>query len=94
MSSGCTLCACLPEKAMLIQTKVQIQAFFPFLKKSVVLAGQWWHMPLMPALGRQGQADFLIRGQPDLQSKFQNSQGYTEKPCLKKPNIFAKYIDL
>jgi septal ring factor EnvC (AmiA/AmiB activator) len=21
-------------------------------------AGQWWHMPLIPALGRQGQADF------------------------------------
>jgi hypothetical protein len=23
-------------------------------------------------------------GQPDLQSEFQDSQGYTEKPCLKK----------
>jgi hypothetical protein len=23
-----------------------------------VLAGQWWHMPLVPALGRQKQADF------------------------------------
>jgi hypothetical protein len=28
---------------------------------------------------------FLIRGQPDLQSEFQDSQGYTEKPCLEKP---------
>jgi hypothetical protein len=28
----------------------------------------WWHMPLIPAL----------------QSEFQDSQGYTEKPCLKK----------
>jgi hypothetical protein len=25
------------------------------------------------------------RGQPGLQSEFQDSQGYTEKPCLKKP---------
>jgi hypothetical protein len=27
--------------------------------------------------------DFLVRGQPGLQSESQNSQGYTEKPCLK-----------
>ena len=26
------------------------------------------------------------RFQPGLQSKFQNSQGYTEKPCLENPN--------
>jgi hypothetical protein len=41
-------------------------------------------MPLILALGRQMQADFWVRGQPGLQSEFQNSQGYTEKPCLKK----------
>jgi hypothetical protein len=29
--------------------------------------------------------DFWVRGQPGLQSEFQDSQGYTEKPCLKKP---------
>jgi hypothetical protein len=28
--------------------------------------------------------DFWVRGQPDLQSEFQDSQGYTEKPCLEK----------
>jgi hypothetical protein len=28
------------------------------------------------------QADFSVRGQPGLQSEFQDSQGYTEKPCL------------
>jgi hypothetical protein len=28
--------------------------------------------------------DFLVRGQPGLQSEFQDSQGYTEKPCLEK----------
>ena len=29
-------------------------------------------------------ADFWVRGQPGLQSEFQDSQGYTEKPCLRK----------
>jgi hypothetical protein len=47
-------------------------------------AGQWGHMPLIPALGRQRQADFWVWGQPGLQSEIQDSQGYTEKPCLKK----------
>jgi hypothetical protein len=41
-------------------------------------------MPLIPALGRQRQADFWVQGQPGLQSEFQDSQGYTEKPCLEK----------
>jgi hypothetical protein len=48
------------------------------------IAGQWWHMPLIPALGRQRQVNFWVRGQPGLQSEFQDSQGYTEKPCLEK----------
>jgi hypothetical protein len=30
-------------------------------------------------LGRQRQTDFWVRGQPGLQSEFQDSQGYTEK---------------
>jgi hypothetical protein len=42
-------------------------------------------MPLIPALGRQRQEDFWVQGQPPLQSEFQDSQGYTEKPCLEKP---------
>jgi hypothetical protein len=44
----------------------------------------WWCTPLIPALGRQRQADLWVRGQPGLQSEFQDSQGYTEKPCLEK----------
>jgi hypothetical protein len=49
-----------------------------------------WHTPLIPALGRQRQADFWARGQPGLQSEFQDSQGYTEKPCLEKENKTKK----
>jgi hypothetical protein len=33
----------------------------------------------------QRQEDLWVRGQPGLQSEFQDSQGYTEKPCLEKP---------
>jgi hypothetical protein len=45
----------------------------------------WWRTPLIPALGRQRQVDFWVQGQPGLQSKFQDSRGYTEKPCLEPP---------
>ena len=41
-------------------------------------------MPLIPPLRRQRQADFWDHGQPGLQSEFLDSQGYKEKPCLKK----------
>ena len=33
---------------------------------------------------------FLSRGQPGLQNGFQDSQGYTEKPCLKKTKTNKK----
>jgi hypothetical protein len=57
--------------------------FFP---KSRHFGQVWWHTPLIPALGigRHRQVDFWVWGQPGLQSEFQDSQGYTEKPCLKK----------
>jgi hypothetical protein len=41
------------------------------------------HTSLIPALRRQRQAD--LQSWPGLQSEFQDGQGYTEKPCLKKP---------
>ena len=47
-------------------------------------AGQWWCTPLIPALRRQRQADFWVQSQPGVQSEFQDSQGYTEKPCHQK----------
>ena len=46
----------------------------------------WWRIPLIPALGRQRQMNFWVLGQPGVQSEFQDSQGYTEKPCLGKQN--------
>ena len=42
----------------------------------------WWCTPLILALRRHRQADLWVKGQPGLQSIFQNSQSYTEKPCL------------
>jgi hypothetical protein len=53
-------------------------------KKNLKRAGQWWRTPLIPALEKQRQADFWVQGQPGLQSEFQDSQGYTENPCLEK----------
>ena len=42
----------------------------------MVFAAMWqWHTC---------QADDGVQGQPGLQSEFQDSQSYTEKPCLKK----------
>jgi hypothetical protein len=41
-------------------------------------------MPLIPALGRQRQANFWVQGQPGLQSELQDSQDYIEKPCLEQ----------
>jgi hypothetical protein len=52
---------------------------------------------IIKVFGRQRQADFWVRGQPVLQSEFQDSQGYTEKPCLEKPKKkkkLLKYVSL
>ena len=46
----------------------------------------WWHTNSIPALRWLRQADFWVRGKPGLQSEFQNSQSYTEKPCLQRNN--------
>jgi hypothetical protein len=59
-----------------------LHAKHPF--KTEKLARWWWRMTLIPALGGQRQVDFWVRGQPCLQSEFQDIQGYTKKPCLEK----------
>jgi hypothetical protein len=43
-------------------------------------------MPLVQVLRGQRQVDLWVRGQPGLENEYQDSQGYTEKPCLEKPN--------
>jgi hypothetical protein len=40
-------------------------------------------MPLILALGRQRQVDFRVRGQPGLQSEFQDSQAIQRNPVSK-----------
>jgi hypothetical protein len=62
--------------------------------KKSIFCWACWRTPLIPTLGRQRQADFWVRGHPGLQSEFQDSQGYTEKPCLKKKNKNKKKIYL
>jgi hypothetical protein len=37
-------------------------------------------------LGGRGRQISEFEAQPGLQSEFQDSQGYPEKPCLKKTN--------
>jgi hypothetical protein len=46
----------------------------------------WWLTPLIPALGRQRQADFWVQGQPGLQSEFQDSQDTQRNPVSIKQN--------
>jgi hypothetical protein len=44
----------------------------------------WWCTPLVPALGRQRQVDFWVRGQPGLQSEFQDSRGLHRETLSRK----------
>jgi hypothetical protein len=47
---------------------------YPTTKPALRISQVRWHTPLISALGKQRQVDF------------QDSQGYTEKPYLKKQN--------
>jgi hypothetical protein len=45
---------CKTKGELLLKNKTKT----PNFKKVHLSAGQWWRMPLIPALGRQRQADF------------------------------------
>jgi hypothetical protein len=47
--------------------------------------------PFNPSTFEAEAGGFLI-GQPGLQSEFQDSQGYTEKPCLKEKKLVCYSI--
>jgi hypothetical protein len=36
----------------------RFKLYFPCIIMIIILAGGWWHTPLIPALGRQREADF------------------------------------
>ena len=53
--------------------------------------GQGWHTSLITALEAEAGGSLWVRSQPDLQNKFQDSQGcYTVKPCLEKHKTKTK----
>jgi hypothetical protein len=56
----------------------------------LIYVRQWWRTPLIPTLSRQRQVDLWVWGQPGLQSEFQDSQDYIEKPCLKNKTTTTK----
>jgi hypothetical protein len=57
--------------------------------KDSSLARQWWHTPVIPAIGRQS-GGFLSSRPAWSTNEFQDSQGYTEKPCLGPPTPSKK----
>jgi hypothetical protein len=54
------------------------------------LARYWWCTVLIPGLGRQRKADLLSSTPTCLQSEFQDSQSYTEKPWHKNKQTNQK----
>ena len=53
--------------------------------KKEIYRDQWWHT-LIPALGRQRQADFYeFDASCDYRASSRTGRGYTEKSYLKKP---------
>jgi hypothetical protein len=49
-----------------------------------MITGQWWHMPLIPELGRQGRQISEFDASLVYRVSSRTAKIYTEKPCLKK----------
>jgi hypothetical protein len=47
-----------PQEVSVLWTHILSKAEEMTLSETPTGAGQWWHMSLIPALGRQRQADF------------------------------------
>ena len=53
--------------------------------KEISIKGQsWWHMPFFNSSIWEAEAGGFLSSRPAW-SEFQDSQGYTEKPCLEPP---------
>jgi hypothetical protein len=52
-----------------------------------------WFMPLVPEIRRERHDDLPVQGQPGLQSKFQDNQGYRRKPCPENKQTKKKTIN-
>lgn len=57
------------------------------LEKFIFNSQIWWYMYLTPVLGRQRQAE-LLSSDSLIYIEFQDSQGHSEKPCLKRVEVF------
>jgi hypothetical protein len=85
-TAAAVVCCSLPASMFwILKWETQLQLYILVCLKQLN-GWAWWHTPLIPALWRQRQVDFWVRGQPGLQNEVQDSQGYTEKPCLEKQN--------
>jgi hypothetical protein len=82
----------MSQQIKALEAKLDVVVWCGGLTDKSPLSRAWWCTPLILALGRQRQAEFWVRGQPGLQSEFQASQGYTEKPCLKKKKKKKKEV--
>jgi hypothetical protein len=57
------------------------QPEFPYLKKNKTMRRAWWNTPLSQR--RQVDSEFEVSS--GLHTEFQDTQGYIEKHCFKKP---------
>jgi hypothetical protein len=62
--------------------------------KTASKAGQWWRTPLIPALRRQRQADFWVRGQPGLYREILSRKTKKNKTKQKKQTTASKLFVL